>query len=106
MKKVARSLGRTVAVLLVALAGAGAAYFPMKAMLLQKMRARERQQAAANASGRERNQPVPRWTEPARNPLVPRNRPISLRRAPDLAGTLSLTVFVAVIGRYVFRLRL
>src|SRR6185295_10908110 len=95
----ARSLGRAVAVLLVASAGAGAAYFPMKAMLLQKMRARERLQAAANASAQERDQAAPRSTEPARNPLMPRDRPISLRRAPDLAGTLSLTVFVAVIGR-------
>src|SRR6185436_11754693 len=102
----ARSLGRAVAVLLVASASAGAAYFPMKAMLLQKMRARERQQAAANADGRERNQPAPRPTEPVRNPLLPRNRPLSLRNAPGLAGALALTVFVAVIGRYVFRLRL
>ena len=31
---------------------------------------------------------------------------MSLQKAPDLAGTLALTVVVAVIGRYVFRLRL
>ena len=104
----ARSLGRAVAVLLVASVASGAVYFSMKAMLLPKWRAAmERERVVtAGATGREGNQPVPRSTEPARNLLAPRNRPISLRRAPDLAGTLSLTVFVAVIGRYVFRLRL
>jgi len=105
--KVARSLGRGVAVLLVAALGAAAAYFPMKAILGQKMRARmERERLVAAATGRGENLPVPRSTEPTRNPLLPNNRPMSLRKAPDLAGTLALTVFVAVIGRHVFRLRL
>jgi cytochrome b561 len=105
--KVARSLVRAVAVLLVASVGAGVSYFSLKAMLLPKMRARmERQRIAAAATGRGENQPAPRPTEPPRNPLAPRNRPFSLRNAPNLAGTLALTVFVAVIGRYVFRLRL
>jgi hypothetical protein len=101
-------LGRAMAVLLLALLGASAAYFSMKAMLLPKMRARmERERVVAGgATGRGGNQPAPRSTEPAKNALAPRNRPFSLRKAPDLAGTLSLTVFVAVIGRYVLRLRL
>jgi len=103
-----RSLGRAVAVLLVASLAAGVAYFAMKAVLLPKMRARFEQQRLAdeNAGERQGNQPAPRPTEPARNSLMPRNRPISLRNAPDLAGTFALTVFVAVIGRYAFRLRL
>jgi cytochrome b561 len=106
-RKVARSLGRAVAVLLVASVGAGVSYFSMKAILVPKMRARmERQRVAAAATGRGENQPAPRPTGPAGNSLAPRNRPFSLRNAPNLAGTLALTVFVAVIGRYVFRLRL
>jgi hypothetical protein len=92
--------GRAVAVLIVASVGAGAAYFSMKAILLQNMRARIERAAAAGMHGRKGNQ-----SAPARS-LAPRNRPISMRNAPDLAGTLALTVFVAVIGRYVFRLRL
>ena len=92
--------GRAVAVLLVASVGAGAAYFSMKAILLQNMRARIERVAAAGTPGQEGNQ-----SAPARS-LAPRNRPISMRNAPDLAGTLALTLFVAVIGRYVFRLRL
>lgn len=87
-------LGRAVAVLLVASVGAGAAYFAIAAMLSPgKRAAMNYQRAAARANGSAPN-------------LAPRDRPISVRRAPDLAGTLSLTVFVAVIGRYVFRLRL
>jgi hypothetical protein len=101
-------LGRAVAVLLVASVGAGVAYFSMKAILLPKMRARmERQRlVTAGATGREGNQPTPRPTEPARNSLAPRNRPAEPERAGQVAATLAFTVFVAVIGRYVFRLRL
>ena len=99
-------LGRTVAVLLVASLAAGGSYFGMKAILFQTMRARIDRVVAAGAIGREGNQPAPRPTEPARDSLAPRNRVFSPRKVPDLAGTLSLTVFVAVIGRYVFRLRL
>ena len=103
----ARSLGRAVAVLLVASVGAGAVYFSMKAMLLPKMRARmERERVVtAGATGREGNQPAPRPTEPARNRLAPRNRPAEPERAGH-RGHVRFTVFVAVIGRYVFRLRL
>jgi hypothetical protein len=97
--------GRAMAVLLVASVSAGAAYFSMKAILLQNMRARIERVAAAGTHARERTQSVPPATAPARS-LAPRNRPISMRNAPDLGGTLALTVFVAVIGRYVFRLRL
>ena len=106
-RRLMRTLGRGAAVLLVAAVGAAAAYFPMKAILMQRMRARiERERLVAAATGGRENQLGPRPGEPARNPLAPRNRPLTLRKAPDLAGTLSLTVFVAVMGRYVFRLRL
>jgi cytochrome b561 len=104
----ARSLGRAAAILLVSSVATGAVYFSMKAMLYPKWRAAmERQRiAAASAPGREGNQPASRPTEPAGNKFAPRNRPPRWRDAPNVAGTLALTVFVAVIGRYVFRLRL
>jgi hypothetical protein len=97
--------GRALAVLLVASLGAGAAYFSMKAILLQTMRARIERVAAAGTPERQVNQPTTRASIPVQN-LAPRNRPASMRNSPDLAGALALTVFVAVIGRYVFRLRL
>jgi hypothetical protein len=104
----ARSLGRAVAVLLVASVASGAVYFSMKALSYPKWRAAmERQRvAAANAAGREGNQPAPRPTEPARARLAPRNRPAEPKRAGQLAAILVFTLLVAVIGRYVFRLRL
>ena len=107
-RKMTRWLGRAVAILLVAALAAGGSYFAMKAILFQKMRERiERERVvAAGTTGQTGKQSAPRPTEPGRNPLAPRNRPLTLRKAPDLAATLSLTVFVAVIGRYVFRLRL
>ena len=72
----------------------GATYFAIAATLSPRKRAAmNQQQTAARAKGLAPN-------------LAPRNRAISLGRSPDLAGTLALTVFVAVIGRYVFRLRL
>jgi len=103
-----RSLGRAVAVLLVAALASGAVYFSMKAMLVPKWRARmERERlVTAAATESERNQPASRPTEPARNPLMPRNRPLRLRDAPNVVGTLAVTVGVAIIGRYVLRLRL
>ncbi|HXT39304.1 MAG TPA: DUF4405 domain-containing protein [Candidatus Angelobacter sp.] len=106
--KAARSLGRAVTVLLVASVGAGAAYFSMKAVLLQKMRVRvERERTVvASGTGRERHQPAPRPSEPARNSLMPRDRQAEPERVGQLAGTLAFAMFVAVIGRYVFRLRL
>jgi hypothetical protein len=89
-----RWLGRAVAVLLVALAGAAVAYFAIAATLPPgKRAAMDHQRAAAKAKGLPPN-------------LAPHNRPLTMRKAPDLAGVLALTVFVAVIGRYVFRLRL
>jgi cytochrome b561 len=100
-----RSFGRAVAVLLVAALAAGGSYFAMEAILLQKMRARIDRAVAAGAI-REGNQPMSRATEPARNLLAPRNRPLTMRKAPDVVGALLLTLFSAVIGRYVFRLRL
>jgi cytochrome b561 len=104
--KIARSLGRAVAVLLVASLAAGVSYFAIKAVMLQQMRARERQRVAASASGLPQNQPAPRPREPGRNPLMPRDRRAEPVMAGQVAATLAFTVLVAVIGRYVFRLRL
>jgi hypothetical protein len=100
-RDVARWVGRAVAVLLVASVGAGAAYYAeycaMEATLPPEKRAAlNRQRAAAAASGTA--------TAPILRP--PHNRPVSMRQAPNVAGTLLVTAFVAVIGRYALRLRL
>jgi hypothetical protein len=88
-------LGRAVAVLLVSSLAAGAAYFVIATTLPPgKRAAMERQRAAARADGTLRRQ------------LAPRNRPAQPQRAGQLAGTFLITVLVAGVGRYVFRLRL
>jgi cytochrome b561 len=90
-------LGRGFVVLLLAAVAAGAVYFAMEAMLPMGERAKLRHQPVITATA-ERSQKAQ---------LAPQPRPAQLTDGTsNLSITVAATMFVVVIGRYVFRLRL
>jgi cytochrome b561 len=91
----ANSLGRGLAVLLVASLAAGAVYFAMWATMLPEEREPTHNERAATA------------TEPPPKPPVPQPRPVELPHGVEqILVTSSVLVLTMLIGRFVFRLRL
>lgn len=93
----AKYIGRGIVVLLVALLAAGAAYFAIKATLPPGKRADLQNQRVITAMA---------WHS-QKNQLAP--APRAAQVSDGLFGfgfALSVTLFVAILGRYVFRLRL
>ena len=90
-------LGRGVVVFLAAAVATAAVYFAMEAIVLNpRQRAELRNQRPITATE----------SAAARSRLAPRPRSASFPGdLPNLTGMIALVLFVAIIGRYVFRLR-